>query len=41
MFELLHTYNWSDFYVTISTFLDYYSFMNMPNMYKRLMKCFY
>jgi len=40
MFELLHTYDWNDFYVTYTTFLDFYGFINMPNMYERLIKCF-
>ncbi|MFQ5818918.1 MAG: helix-turn-helix domain-containing protein [Candidatus Heimdallarchaeota archaeon] len=40
MIELLHTYDWNDFYVTYTTFLDFYAFINMPNMYERLIKCF-
>ena len=38
--KLLHSYNWQDFFVALTGFLDHQIFLNMPNMRKQLLKCF-
>lgn len=38
--ELLHKYEWKDYYILYTSLWDYYYFMNIPNLVDRLMKCF-
>ncbi|MFQ5820371.1 MAG: hypothetical protein ACE5I5_10320 [Candidatus Heimdallarchaeota archaeon] len=38
--KLLHSYNWQDFFVALTGFLDHQIFLNMPNMREQLLKCF-
>ncbi len=38
--KLLHSYNWQDFFVALTGFLDHQIFLNMPNMREKLLKCF-
>lgn len=39
VFDLLHTYNWTEFYVAYTTFLDYDVYLNNPNLYEQLRQC--
>ncbi len=38
--EVLHDYEWNDYYILYTSLWDYYYFLNIPNLFERLMKCF-
>ncbi len=39
-FELLNSCAWKEFYLKLTTIVDYDFFLNIPNMYEHLQKCF-
>ncbi|MHA1169628.1 MAG: helix-turn-helix domain-containing protein [Candidatus Hodarchaeales archaeon] len=38
--ELFHEYSWKDFYLVMTTYLDYNFYLNRPDIHERIMDCF-